>query len=256
MPRHHALALLLLALPGLSPADAMPAAAPAVQPYAAASQVDLTQILASPPGAEETRKELATLLKIQKTRTKEEAAACIADQVISVYRFADVLGDKFTAENTPKTNILFQRIIATIHVPLEKAQKYWTRKRPPLMDPEIKPAGMTPSTAAYPSGHGTAGPLMGTVLADLLPGWAEKLHARGALFAYRRIQAGVHYPSDIQAGALSAAAIFQALSQDPEFRSDFAAAQAELAPAFGHGSMDSEKQGSMESKSGDEKGEY
>jgi acid phosphatase (class A) len=256
MPRHYALSLLLLALPGFALADTMPAAAPAAQPYAAASQVDLTQILASPPGAEETRQEIATLLRIQKTRTNEEAEACIADQVISVYRFADVLGDKFTAENTPKTNILFQRIIATIHVPLEKAQKYWTRKRPPLVDPEIKPVGMTPSTAAYPSGHGTAGPLMGTVLADLLPAWAEKLHTRGALFAYRRIQAGVHYPSDIQAGALSAAAIFQALSQDPEYRSDFAAAQAELAPVFSQAPMDSEKDEYKESKSSDEKSEY
>jgi len=238
-----------MALPSFASADAMPAAAPAAQPYAAASQVDLMQILAPPPGAEETRKEIATLLKIQKARTKEEAAAC-------VYRFADVLGDKFTAENTPKTNMLFQCIIATIHVPLEKAQKYWTRKRPPLVDPDIKPAGTIPTTAAYPSGHGTAGPLMGTVLADLLPAWAEKLHARGALFAYHRIQAGVHYPSDIQAGALSAAAIFQALSQDPEFKSDFAAAQAELASAFSKAPMDSEKDEYKGSKSSDEKSEY
>jgi acid phosphatase (class A) len=257
MLRQYSLFLFLVALPGLAPADAMPAAMPAAQPYAIAGQVDLTKILAPPPGADETRQELAALLQIQKARTGAEASACIADQVISVYRFADVLGDKFTAENLPRTNTLFLRTLATMHVPMEKAQKYWTRKRPPAVDPDIVPVGMVPATASYPSGHATAGNLMGILLADLVPERAAELHARGVLFGHRRVLAGVHYPSDVEAGELSAAAIAQSLSQDPEFQADFAAARAELRAVLGLESPESAEQKEYSGAKGrDEKGEY
>jgi acid phosphatase (class A) len=257
MPREYALSLLLLALAGLAPANALPAATPMARPYAIAGQIDLTQILAPPPGPEETRRELDTLLSIQKARTAAEAAACVGDQVISVYRFADVLGDKFTAENLPRTNTLFLRTLATMHVPMEKAQKYWTRKRPPLVDPDITPVGTVPATASYPSGHATAGNLMAIILADLVPERAAELHARGVLFGYRRVQAGVHYPSDIEAGGLSAAAIAQSLSQDPEFQSDFAAARTELRAVLGLGSSEAlETDDHDASKGREEKSEY
>jgi acid phosphatase (class A) len=257
MLRQYSLSLILLALPGLAPANAMPAATSTAKPYAVAGRIDLTQILAPPPGPEETRKELGTLLRIQRARTEAEAAACIADQVISVYRFADVLGDKFTAENLPRTNTLFLRTLATMHVPMEKAQKYWTRKRPPAVDPDIVPVGMVPATASYPSGHATAGNLMGIILADLVPERAAELHARGVLFGYRRVQAGVHYPSDMEAGRLSAAAIDQSLSQDPEFQADFAAARTELRAVLGLGPSESLETDDYEGAKGhEEKSEY
>ncbi|HTA16244.1 MAG TPA: phosphatase PAP2 family protein [bacterium] len=257
MPRQHTLSLLLLALAGLAPAIAMPAATPMAKPYAVAGQVDLTQILAPPPGPEETKRELDTLLDIQKSRTAAEAAACIGDQIISVYRFADVLGEKFTAENLPRTNTLFMRTLATMHVPMEKAQKYWTRKRPPLVDPDIMPVGMVPATASYPSGHATAGNLMAIILADLVPERAAELHARGVLFGYRRVQAGVHYPSDIEAGRLSAAAIAQSLSQDPEFQADFVAARRELRAVLGLGPSEALESEDHDASTGrEEKGEY
>jgi acid phosphatase (class A) len=253
MSRHAAIALFLLLFPNFAlRAAETPAAVPTAQPYAAATQIDLDDILAPPPGPAETRKELDTLLEIQKKRSPEEAAACIADQVISVYRFADVLGDKFTAENLPKTNLMFLRVLATVHVPMEKAQKLWARKRPPLLEPAIKPAGTLPSTAAYPSGHATAGNLMGIILADLLPERSAELHARGVLFGNRRVLAGVHFPSDVEAGKLSAAAIAAVLYRDPQFKSDFRAAGAELRTALGLKPLqqdDDEGQGDMQGKS-------
>jgi acid phosphatase (class A) len=255
MSRCLTLAFLCLALPSLALRADMPAAAaPMAQPYAAAHQIDLDDILAPPPGPAETRKELDTLLAIQKKRTPEQAAACIADQVISVYRFADVLGDKFNAGNLPKTDALFQRVLATFHVPMEKAQKLWGRKRPPLLEPAIKPAGTLPTTAAYPSGHATAGNLMGIILSDMLPERSAELHARGVLFGDRRVLAGVHYPSDVEAGKLSAAAIAAVLYHDPEFKADFAAASAELRAALGLKPLPQDDDEAQEGKQ--EKSEY
>ncbi|HTB21692.1 MAG TPA: DoxX family membrane protein [bacterium] len=225
-------AMALMLLPALA-LHADPPSAPAALPYAVARQIDLTRILPPPPGAAETRRELQALLRIQKGRTAMDEKACIADQVITVYVFKDVLGEKFAAGNLPKTNQLFLRILATVHVPMSKAQAYWGRKRPSWVDARIKPVGMVPATTAYPSGHSTSGNLMGTILADLLPERSAELHARGILFGQRRLLAGVHYPSDVDAGRLSAAAIAQSLFQDPGFRADFAAAKTEMDGVFG-----------------------
>jgi acid phosphatase (class A) len=250
------LAFLLLSLPALAllAADA-PSAMPAAQPYPIAGQIDLTRVLAPPPNEADTRKELDTLLLIQKNRTPTDEAACIADQVISVFRFADVLGKAFTPARLPKTDALFMRVQATVHVPMQKAQEYWTRKRPPLVEPRLKPVGAVPGTAAYPSGHATAGNLMGTILADMVPEKGAALHARGVLFAYRRELAGVHYPSDVEAGKLAAAAIAVSLYQDPQFQADLASARAELRVALGLRAEEGGKHEAM-SRGEDEAEEY
>ena len=254
MPRHPALFLLSLALPALLLKADTPAVAPAAQPYAVAGQIDLTQLLAPPPGEKEARKELDQLLRIQKNRSAADEAACVADQVISVFRFADVLGARFTPGKLPKTNALFLRVVASVHVPMQKAQEFWTRKRPPLAEPALKPVGQVPATAAYPSGHATNGNVMGILLADMVPERAAALRARGVLFGERRVLAGVHYPSDIEAGEQSAAAIAQALFQDAEFREDFASAKAELRGSLGLGAE--ERVASKEMKGEDEDSEY
>jgi acid phosphatase (class A) len=234
MPHRPALALFMLALPALAlQAAGTPPAMPAAKPYAAVDRVDLTKLLAPPPDEAGTRKELDELRGIQKSRTAADEAACIHDQVISVFRFDDVLGSRFTPENLPKTNALFLRVVASVHVPMQKAQDYWTRKRPPAEDPAIKPVGAVPATAAYPSGHATNGNLFGILLADMLPERAGEMRARGALFGYRRLLAGVHYPSDVEAGKKSAAFIAKNLEEDPEFQADFAAARDELRTALG-----------------------
>jgi acid phosphatase (class A) len=227
-----ALLLLSLALPALALRADAPAA-PAAAPYAVANQVDLTRLLAPPPSEAEARKELDELLRIQRRRTAADEAACVSDQVISVFRFADVLGAGFTPDKLPKTAALFLRVVASVHVPLQKAQETWARKRPPLADPAIHPVGAVPATAAYPSGHATNGNLMGILLADMVPERSAALHARGVLFGERRVLAGVHYPSDIEAGRQSAAAIAQTLFQDPQFRDDFGDARAELRASLG-----------------------
>ena len=234
MPYRRAAALLLLALPiqALKAAD-MPPPPPAARPYAIVNQVDLTKLLAPPPDEAGARKELDQLLAIQAKRTAADEAACIHDQVINVFRFDDVLGSQFTPENLPKTNHLFLRVVASVHIPMQKAQEYWTRKRPPAVDPAIKPVGAVPATAAYPSGHATNGNLFGIILADMLPERAKEMRARGELFGYRRLLAGVHYPSDVEAGKQSAAFIAKSLKGDPEYRADFAAARDELRMALG-----------------------
>jgi acid phosphatase (class A) len=78
-----------------------------------------------------------------------------------------------------------------------------------------------------------AGNLMATLLADMLPEKAAQLSARGRLFGDHRVLAGVHFPSDVDAGRLCAAALAQALFMDPQFQAEFQAARSELRKALG-----------------------
>jgi acid phosphatase (class A) len=70
------------------------------------------------------------------------------------------------------------------------------------------------------------------VLADLLPERRAAIFARGWVFAKQRPLGGVHYPSDIEAGRICAAAVVARLWQEPAFRADLEAARTELRKVF------------------------
>jgi acid phosphatase (class A) len=233
--RRFALFALLLMLPALGSLPARLNAADLVQarPYATASQVDLVRLVPPPPDAEGTRRELDAMLSLQKRRSPAEEVACQADAVISVFRFADVLGDSFTPQALPKTSALFERALASSKQAVDPAKDAFARLRPPLADRRIKPCVKLPLNGSYPSGHSTAGNLMATLLADMLPEKAAQLSARGRLFGDHRVLAGVHFPSDVDAGRLCAAALAQALFMDPQFQAEFQAARSELRKALG-----------------------
>src|SRR5262245_49865295 len=94
---------LLLCLAGPSLAEPLP--------YVTSQQLDLTRLLAPPPAADsqQTRSEIQEILKVQATRTAAMEAAAKADQVEDVFRFANVLGAKFKAENLPLATPFFER---------------------------------------------------------------------------------------------------------------------------------------------------
>jgi acid phosphatase (class A) len=207
-----------------------------VNPYPIAGQVDLTRLLAPPPAPDsaQTKMEIDELLKIQAARTDAQAAAAIADHDYSVFRFADVMGPAFNAENLPLTAAFFTRVIDTGKSIVEPAKAYWNRERPGMVDSRIQPVMKEAKSPSYPSGHSTAGNLMAIVLANMVPEKSDAIFARGWVFAQNRLVAGEHFPSDIQAGRISAAVIASHLFENQEFQTDFVAARLELRKALGY----------------------
>jgi acid phosphatase (class A) len=64
----------------------------------------------------------------------------------------------------------------------------------------------------------------------------EKAHAifeRAAVYGRNRVIAGVHFPTDVEAGKTSAAAIANALVQQPLFMRDFERAKKEVRQTLG-----------------------
>jgi acid phosphatase (class A) len=215
---------------------ASPVFADDAKPYADAKEIDLTQLLAPPPAndSELTKEEIGEVLTIQVTRTKAMEERAIADAEEDIWRFSDVIDNpKFTKENLPKFAAFFDRVAATEGAVVDPAKDVWKRPRPHMLYPElVKPVVKLSKSGSYPSGHATVGTLMGIVLADMVPEKKAAIMDRAREFAHNRVVGGIHYPSDIEAGRISGTVIAAAIMTHADYKSEYAAAKAELRAAL------------------------
>lgn len=86
------------------------------------------------------------------------------------------------------------------------------------------------ASPAYPSGHTSSSRVAAEVLGLLFPDRLAALRAKADSIAAHRIQAGVHYPVDIESGRLLAMLVLGALLKSDAFQSDLAAAREEMNP--------------------------
>jgi hypothetical protein len=86
----------------------------AVARYLEPSQVDLVRILAPPPAPQspEGKADLEAVLAAQRTRTDAEVKRAQADDELSVFRYADVMGAGFAPENLPFATAFFKDVAA------------------------------------------------------------------------------------------------------------------------------------------------
>jgi undecaprenyl-diphosphatase len=85
------------------------------------------------------------------------------------------------------------------------------RRRPDRVAEEVPLARQVrmPSSTSFPSGHAAAAFAFATGAGNVLPSSGIPLRALGALVAYSRVHTGVHYPSDVLAGALLGSTLAQ-----------------------------------------------
>ncbi|MEV6578394.1 phosphatase PAP2 family protein [Streptomyces sp. NPDC051582] len=80
----------------------------------------------------------------------------------------------------------------------------WSVRRPrPLLEgvPEVRRLVTQPTTTSFPSGHSASAFAFTTGLALGAPGWGALLAPVAVSVAFSRVYTGVHYPSDVAAGA-------------------------------------------------------
>jgi acid phosphatase (class A) len=256
----HAIILLLLCLV-LRPALALDDA-----PYATPPVAEVLSLLSPPPiprSAAEKR-DIEAVLAAQRSRAAALAKHATEDADASVFRFADVLGAKFTAENVPLTAQFFAKLRKTQSALTSPAKDCFLGPRPFLLDARIHPiaqlmAGVEYDPArppedlprgagspcaklpaappaysySYPSGHAAFGALAAIILARMVPEKRDALYARGWDYGWSRVVAGVHAPSAVESGRIVAMLLAQALVGDARFEADLAAARAELRAVLG-----------------------
>ncbi len=227
------LALLLFLVP-VRAADMGPRTFP--PSYFDPATVDYKKLLPNPPaaGSPEAAKEIDVILADQVNRTPEEVARIkLEANRLNVWLFSNVMGSWFEEKNLPVTAKFFKDIDNNEWLVAKGAKEYWNRPRPPQQDARVHPPIPLPKNASYPSGHSTYGTVNALVLAEIAPDLREALIARGRQIGDDRVIAGVHFPSDVEAGRTLGNAIFQALMASPAFQADLAAAKAEVAGVRG-----------------------
>lgn len=85
----------------------------------------------------------------------------------------------------------------------------WGRRRPERLKHRVPFARRVrmPKTRSFPSGHAASGFAFATGVASEAPVPGGLLTALAALVAYSRVHTGVHYPSDVVAGAVIGAGL-------------------------------------------------
>lgn len=191
--------------------------------------VQATDIVAGPPN------EAMSAAEAQAVRGpwSEErlAQARYDDRWDAFSAFAPVFGETFTPENYPLTKAVFDRVLAPLGASTSVAKERYGRLRPFEADASIIPCAENVArlrgNGSYPSGHAAFGWAWALVLAELNPGRADAILARGREYGDSRIVCGVHYPSDVEAGRVIGAAAIARLHAEADFRAALEAARAE-----------------------------
>jgi acid phosphatase (class A) len=203
--------------------------------YLNPAEVDLIHILAPPPTVDSPAEQadLQAVLAAVQSRTDADIKRVQADDQRIVFRFADVMGPNFRPESLPFATQLFQHVYADGNVATLAAKAYFKRLRPFVVDPDIKIVVVQAPDFSYPSNHSTFAYEAGILLAAMVPEKAAAIFARSADYAHNRVVAGVHFPTDVEAGRISGSVIDNTLLHDAHFLADFERAKSEVRAALG-----------------------
>jgi acid phosphatase (class A) len=210
--------------------------------YLNPDEVDLIHVLAPPPIADSpaAKADLQAVLAAVNSRTTAEIEHAQADDQRVVFRFVDVMGPNFRPESLPFAAQLFQHVYQDGNAATVAAKAYFKRQRPFVVDPDIKIIVVQAPDFSYPSNHSTFAYEAGILLAAMVPEKAAVIFERAADYAHNRVVAGVHFPTDVEAGRISGSVIDNALLHDAHFLTDFERAKSEVRAALGFNAASSQ----------------
>ena len=232
----------------------LPAAVLAQQPqpgYLAPEQSLHAAAWLPPPPGENSMANAADVESYLSSRSLIGTARAQEAQADDVYkpaeavapRFAYVMGvtlDRNTAPTLLKMMDLVRNDAEWLMLPVKKPVASGGRRRPFIDFPNLPKCPLVfealGTTGSYPSGHAMTGWLWGAILAEVAPQFADALLARGVAFGESRVVCGFHYPSDVTAGRIAAAALLTRLHAEHKFQEDLGQAKNEVAAllATGH----------------------
>ena len=227
-----------------------PPSRPAVIGFLSSTQLpDVIRIVPAAPAPDDSRF-VADMAVYRATRVFQDsprwALAQSDDDVTTAglfKAFRCVLGANITPDNAPQLTALVRRANADSSRASTVLKEFYQHKRPfQVVD---GPVCVSPETKAalsrnpdYPSGHTTASWETGLVLSAVVPERTTAMLTRARAYGQSRVVCGVHNLSAVEAGWMTATAVFAAQQGSDEFRQAVTAARAELSALRGAGSVD------------------
>jgi acid phosphatase (class A) len=205
--------------------------------YLSEHAVDYRSLLASPPmpGSFEDNADIAAVNTLQNVDDESWKSAQL-DAAFLYPRFEDAFGHPIDRATSPMLIKLLNRTLQDVGAATSPAKMHFHRPRPyqrwllqRVCGQEIppKPEEHPVGGLSYPSGHSAYGWAVAMVLSRVDPDRADVLMQRAQQYAQNRLICAVHFPSDLVAGQVIAAAVIARLDASPKFRRDLARARAE-----------------------------
>jgi len=178
----------------------------------------------------ETLKELEILLQYKNLRTPEKKQEIFHQMELE--HTGNIFGGRplveyFNEKEFPHTAPLLKDSLHDVSVIVLKLKEHYDRVRPSILYPELDTVIEVPGHPAYPSGHSTQMHFIAFILGELAPERRDEFEREAYAIALNREIAGVHYPSDTEAGKILARQILGELKKDPRFVKMFENAQGE-----------------------------
>ena len=216
----------LLILAACSSAEKYPS-----PPQFVAADAVPARVLGAPPAAHSATydKEIRCILARQATLDAPERTTIAAeDHITPEMLITPTLGKRITPEAYPALYTLLRHAASDAWRIGDTQQDYWGRTRPWLSDARVDILVSTIHRPSYPSGHSTTNHVWAYILSDLVPAQHDAFFDRAYAIGQHRVEAGVHYPSDVEAGKRLAGIVYAQMKQTPSFRHEFEAAKREL----------------------------
>ena len=183
---------------------------------------------------QETVEELLYLRELAKTKRDAETLQKIKDEAkLGGPALAFDRSNLFLASGNKDTEVLLNAASNDLRFFVLKKKKEFARVRPSTLDHELEVVVDNPPYSAYPSGHAAQGHMTGLLLAMIDEKHADAYKSLGYDIGHRREIAGIHFPSDSEAGRQLAEDVLKKLLEVPEFQEMLDKAKATyIAPAL------------------------
>lgn len=161
-----------------------------------------------------THQELEQLHAFQEERTPEKVEQIVREidiETVSVgpYTFGEITN----ADTHPYTRHLLKSVLDEYDPIVMYFKNHFDRVRPSILDSTLTTAINIPGHPAYPSGHSSQAHLFAHIMSDIDPQNTDTYWKIADEVARNREVAGVHYPSDSEAGKLLAEQYYNLLKE-------------------------------------------
>jgi acid phosphatase (class A) len=210
------------------------------QGYLQGDEITYLAYLAAPPaeGSTEDQLDVAAVKTLQAGVTEDRWKQAQADALYLFPQFEAAFGAPIDRQHAPHLVHLLNEALRDVSWPTNAGKGYFARARPyqrlqlervcaETVGPQLPPDPTDRSS--YPSGHSAAGWTTALILAQVAPDNAPAILARADDYALSRVICGDHFPTDVQASRMLAAAVVAREATVPAFQRDLACAMAEHA---------------------------
>jgi acid phosphatase (class A) len=169
--------------------------------------------------------------KAQRRRWNLAVSDNSTDNTSLLADFSCALGASLTPQNAPHLAKVISRSRQDLAAVTAGAKSFFHRARPFVgnsADTCVARDSVGPD-ASYPSAHASISWMIALELAELAPAQSTTIMARARAFGESRVVCGMHWPSDIEAGRSTGAAVYGALQSNFSFRNNMQAAQSDIA---------------------------